>query len=437
MSGIKILTSLHTLPNITSVNTLFFENFLPILRKRTEVKIFWLVYQPDKLDLEKPNNSNEIILDIHNYRNAVDIIKKEKPDLIFANADQGLMDYALSMAGKYLGIPVISGFYSDNILDRSRAKLIQLSLTRFFESSIPTDTENVKKKFMRRGRFFVYKYFFLLKTQQAVKMNFFKIIKEFFILIRAFVNQAQIPFDSRFANDLHWLQSEDLIEILVKAGFQKSSLVVTGNPIYDNVLQKLQNFQPKKISYNKIKVLLITDSLYEHGFWTKVQRDTIVKEIATEISKNKNEMSLTLKIHPSSENISEYRTIIDEIDKSIKIFQQGDIIEFILDTDVVLSFLSSTTALLYGLIARKPIVICNFYDAKNDLFLNKGLALECKESGKLLSVIHESMTKDFANNSKINDFIRSFFYKLDGHAADRICDSIMTLLQNRINTMSK
>ena len=431
MDRLKILTSHHVLPNVKSINTLFFENLLPVLQTKIKIQMIWLVYQPDKLNLSQQKDSDDIILDIHNYKNAVELMEKEKPDIIFAYADSGIIDYALSLAGKFLNIPVVSGFhtYPDQKF-RRRTTILKSIIIRSFDSSIPTDTSTSKKGFMRRGRFFIYKYIFLLRTQRAINMDVLKIIKNFLHLVREYTDQTKIYYDSRFANTLHWLEGESLIEPLVNAGFQKSTLVLTGSPMYDTAFQKLQNYKPSLRKDNKTHVLLVTTSLYEHGFWTRKQRDTVTKEIVTKIHEHKDEVSLIVKIHPSSEVLSDYQSIINPIDPSIPIYQKGSILEFLDDVDVVLSFASgNASAMIYALIARKTIIICNFYNLKDDLFLERGLALECKEPAEIISSIRKVISSNPASNEKVEEFVREFLYKSDGHASERISDAIMTLVE--------
>ena len=431
MQTIKILTSLHTMPNVKSVNTLFFENLLPALRKKIQVHMVWLVYQPKRLNLSLQNDPNITILDIHDYENAVEVIQKENPDIIFADASSGLIDYAISTAGKFLGIPVVSGFYSNLVIKkRSQTKLVKSYLTRFFESSIPTDTTQNQKQFMKRGRFFIYKYLFLLKTQKATKMSIFEILKDFFTLLKIYLTETKYLINSKFANTLHWLEGECMIEPLVKGGFQRSGLVVTGSPMYDGAFKKIRNWRSAVKKDGKIHVLLVTTSLYEHGFWTRKQRDTIVKKLVENISQNKHETSLTIKIHPSSEILSDYQSIIKPIDPSVPIYQTGNILEFLESADVVLSFASgNASAMIYALIARKPIIICNFYNLKDDLFLERGLALECKEPSEIISSIRKVVSSNPASAEKVEGFVREFFYKSDGQASERISDAIMMLVE--------
>ena len=78
MQSIRILIPLHTLPDVKSVTTIFFENLLSVLKTKVNVHIVWLVYTPERIDLTNLNYLNSTVLDIHDYQNAVDVVKKER-----------------------------------------------------------------------------------------------------------------------------------------------------------------------------------------------------------------------------------------------------------------------------------------------------------------------------------------------------------------------
>ncbi len=236
--SLRILALHHTTPDVKSVVTLVFENLLRILSTRTKVHMIWVVYSPDKLDLQKYNNVDTTVLDIHNYKNALEIIEKEKPDLIFATADPNFIDYAFSLAGKKLNIPVVSGLLFRTV-ERSNTQLLRSYFTGFFENSVPSDTAESEKKFMKRGRFFIYKYFFLTKTQKAIEMNPIQIFRNFLMLVKVYLSYTGFQLYPQFANTLHWLDSEYYLEPALKAGFKRSSLVITGNPMYDSIFHKI------------------------------------------------------------------------------------------------------------------------------------------------------------------------------------------------------
>ena len=171
---IKILTILHTLPNVKSYRTLCFERILPYLRSKTDVHITWLVYQPERLKIESQIDPHTSILDIHDFKNAVEVVQQVKPDIIWVAPTLNLPDYALSLAGKHMDIPVVGELVTELMKNTSKFEVSKSYFKKFFESSIPTDVIDSNNKFMRRGRFFLFKYQFVLKTQLAIKMGFLK-----------------------------------------------------------------------------------------------------------------------------------------------------------------------------------------------------------------------------------------------------------------------
>jgi hypothetical protein len=429
MKTVRILIPLHTMPNVKSITTMYVESIIPVMKKRMDVHVIWFVYTPERLCLEKMGNADTTILDIHDFKNSVELIKTAKPDVIFAGSDPGFIDYALASAGKLFHIPVISWFTNNITLDKSHLSLIKSHFTRFFETSVPTDTNQSKKQFMKRGRFFAYKYFFLLKSQMAMKMNFIKIFQEFYMLLRLYTSKSILAgFNSKFANTIHFLENEGLVKQLLDAGYEKSSLVVTGNPIYDNLFLQLKAEKRLTRSNNKIRILLAPSTLYETGHWTRQQRDNIVVEIVKKILEHRDEFDLTIKIHPSTAILEEYRSLIDSIDPSIPVFQKGDVVEFLSDADIEVSF-SSSSAEIFTLLYGKPILICDFYDLKEDVLLDKNLAYRCKNISLLINSIREIISSNPASDQKREDFIRELLYEWDGKAGERVCDEIVNLLK--------
>jgi len=304
---------------------------------------------------------------------------------------------------------------------------------KFFESSVPTDVVDSNNKFMRRGRFFLFKYQFVLKTQLAIKMGFLKIIKSFVsdmnyhLSVSTKLNNLYNP---KFAVDLHFVETKKLVDRLVKNGFERSSLVPTGIPMYDDVFERLENVKVKPNTDGKKKILLVTHAMFEHGFWTRSQRDSLVRGIVSEISKHKNEISLTVKIHPSSELLNDYQKLINPIDDTIPIYKDGDVVEFIKNSDAVIAYSGGST-LVYAIACQKPIIICNFYNVENDIFQEKGVVSECKDKSTIIPLIKEVIESNPITKEKTDDFIEEFFYKLDGRASERIGDTIINLLKIR------
>ena len=300
----------------------------------------------------------------------------------------------------------------------------------FFEGSVPTDVDEKNKKFMRRGRFFLFKYLFVLNTQLATKTKLSTIISNFFTHMYYHLSVYTNLYNPKFSVDLHFVETKKLVDTLIKNGFEKTSLIPTGIPMYDDIFERLEKINYDQKTDGKKRVLLLTHAMYEHGFWTRDQRDSLVSGVVSEISKHKNEMSLTVKIHPSSEQIKDYEELIHPIDKSITIHKDGDVAEYIKNSDVVIAY-SGSSSLVFALAQKKPIIVCNFYDLEADLFQEKGVVLECKNKSMIIPSIEKIFNSNPITDEKIDRFIEEFFYKLDGRASERIGDAILNLLKKR------
>ena len=390
----KILISLHTMPTIRSYKQIILNELIPILKKNIEVKIFWFIYMPEKNNQITSNNIDEVILDIHDFKNAVDVIQKIKPDIIYSSPTNNLPDYALNLAAKYLKIPTIGEIMNDSITDIKSKEILKYLVKGFLSNSVPTDTTTdttEKKQFLRRGRFFIFKYRFLLRTQKVIGISSIKRIKDCFTLVKDTYFEPIRGYNPRFSCTHHFVESELIMKQLIKNGFNKMSLTITGMPVHDplfRIINKNMN-TVKRSSKEKIEILFLTHSLLEHGFQTKEEREYIIKGIINEFTKISDKYNLIVKIHPSSENILDYESIIKPINPEIKIIQKGDIFEYIKNADVVITY-STSTAPKHAILFKKPVIICNFFELKNDPLLLNHLAYDCKKLKELIPIIKKS-----------------------------------------------
>jgi hypothetical protein len=424
LNKLKILAAHHTLSTITSDLTIFFDNLLKHLSTKFDVEFIWLVYMPESLSSNHKTEYNSKIIDIHNINNAMELLKLEKPDIVFAEPTNSLIDYALSLAAKTLLIPVISGFYSDIPIPRKQTTLIYSYFSRFFERTVPTDTSDSDKKFMKRGRFFLYKYIFLLKTQISIKWNFFKIMHNSIKLWYTYITETSYLMNPMFSNTLHWVEGRLMLNRLIETGFAQNSLILTGSPHYDAVFDNLKN---KNFVRNddKIRVLCAPGTLYEHGFWTKQQNELFFITLLEKLSKN-NKIHLTVKIHPSTASFEYYKNLTNNVDQTITVQQKGNFLDYLRNSDIVVTTHSSSTAIIYALLMRIPIVIFNPFNMK-DLFIEHNLAFECKTIEELDSIINNAMFTH-PNEENISKFIDDYLYKVDGKSSERICNAMISLL---------
>ena len=421
------------MPEEVSVITLFFKNLTDYLKTKRKVKMIWLVSQPEKISNIPQENSEDIILDIHDFDNAVDAMKQTKPHLVYCEETYEFRHYASLIAAKFLKIPVFGG-YGAEIPFQIKKKTIWISyFKRFFQSSIPTQKKQ-KKQFMKRGRYFFYKYNFLANTQKAIGQNYKKIIQDFFMFLNFWMrpnslptSAGHVPIDVRFVCDLHWVENKKLFDLLIREGYDKNTLFVTGDPKYDHTIRKIKSIKNRN-KEEEIKVLFVTSNLYEHGFWSKQRRDYVIKNIVKEIIRNKKRVSLKIKIHPTNENILEYQEIINKIDPSIEIIQKGEFLEQLYDSDIVVSFPAGASVCTYTTIARKPLLICNFFNDKW-LFLEKKIATECKDPVNLMQNIEEALKNNPQMLKRIEDFVHESLYKDDGLSSKRFGDELINYLE--------
>jgi len=438
MEDLRIFVIISHMPEEISVITLFLKNLTDYLKTKRKVKMVWLVSQPEKILHVSQEDSEDIILDIHDFDNAVDAMKQTKPHLVYCEEPYEFRHYASLIAAKFLKIPVFGGYGAKIPIEIQQKNMILNYAKRFFQNTVPTE-KNGKKQLMRRGRYFFYKYNFLVNTQKVAGQNYKKIISDFFMFLKNFLrpnsfemSASHVPIDKRFACDLHWVENKKLCDILIKEGYDKNTLFVTGDPKYDHTNKKIKSIKNKKKSNEKIKVLFATTNLYEHGFWNKDKRDYFIQNIVTEITKHKDNLSLKIKIHPTNENIQEYQKIVNKIDPSIQIIQKGEFLEQLDDTDIVVTFPAGASVCTYTTIARIPLMICNFFDDKW-LFLEKEIATECKDPANLMQNIEDALKINPQLSKNIEAFIEESIYKEDGLASQRFGDALINYLENNKN----
>jgi hypothetical protein len=411
----------------TQHNTsIILDSVLPLLRQEFDVEIIWFVFMPERMK-NKSNNSQFNFVEIHDFQNAVDVLKKAKPDIVFDSEFPSLIDIAFDKAAKSLNIPVISRVSSADPERNTKFQFFTSFLPLFFHNSLPYE-ENSKKQFARRGRFFLFKYLFLIRSLRASNFSLLKTIEYFFRTLKWHISITTPFLDVRFANTLHFLENENLVNDMIEKGFSKSSLVVTGNPIYDHAFQKYSKLENTAKIENKIRILFVPMQLYEGGIWTKKQRDHTIIEIIKQISKNKSLFSVIVKLHPTSQRLDEYQSLIHSIDNSIPIYQKGIISDYLDDVDVVVSYGTLYSSLLFSLIAHKPLIICNFFGFKPITKINTNVAWKCTSPTDLVKIINGSLLSYSTNYDKIETYLKDIMYKTDGFAAQRLCNAISNLI---------
>lgn len=431
MKNLRILAIRHFGFQMKNCTTLTIDNILPILNQKFNVTVIWFFYLPEKIEIQISDKNIEIY-DIHDFKNALELLEKTKPDIILDNDYPSLMDLAIDTAAKYLKIPVITRMISTDRDIISAKQLLTTFIPMFFHNKMPFETSD-KQKFMRRGRFFLFKYYFLFKTLIATKMNFIKIIHKLLIVLKWHLTY-NIPYiDARFANTLHFLENKELETEMLSKGFSKSNLIVTGNPIYDATFKKYANHVSVKPK-NPVKILFAPIQYYEGGLWSKKERDETITSIIKSL-KNIQNISIFVKLHPSSQSYDDYEKLIHSIDSSIPIYQEGMITDFIDESDLVVSYGPIISSLTFVLIAKKPLILCNFTNHNYINKIEKDIAWECNESSKLPEIVNNVLNSFNKNDTMIENYLKKIMFAIDGKSSERLCKAIENLVDkhNKVN----
>ncbi len=425
--ALKILIPYPSGHDLKSGITQLFANLVQELSKKDDVKIYRLIVQSRKLSsLPKSDEFNEA-LDIHDFKNALDVLQKIKPDLVYTVPHLEFMNIAFSNAAKHLGIKT-AGLVLFSLDGKLELKSnTRRNLRKTFDTNVPTDTYDSKNLVFGRMQFIFYKFWFMVKTFSAIKYSkFFILPKSFQILFRSFSKNLYVP---ELPLDKHFVLNEMQKETLVNMGFKENSIIVTGHPMYDHAFKK--NIT-KEVDKNKkpINILFAPDTLYEAGIWSKNQRDNAIINIVNTIKQN-SAFSLKVKIHPTSAILDGYKKIIHKIDPTVEIYQKGSLEDFFSETDLLLVYSALTTGLIYTVPYKIPVIVCNLYDDIKDLYglIGSDLVIECKNleslSGLIKNVIENSETLD----QKRDSYVKKFLFKGDGKASKRIANEIFDLVK--------
>jgi CDP-glycerol glycerophosphotransferase (TagB/SpsB family) len=133
----------------------------------------------------------------------------------------------------------------------------------------------------------------------------------------------------------------------------------------------------------------------------------MIEETITSLNKFHKKTSLVIKIHPTSENYTEYKQLLEKFE-NIHLSQKDDIIDLISKSDVIITPVTSTAAII-ALIMNKPIIIWNYFHVEQDSLLRTDAALECKSISELNNCLDSAESFREKNAEKINKLIDENF----------------------------
>ena len=425
----KILVINDGFPHNNNRTTIFFNNIIPHLSKLIEVKVYWLITDDygRRHDVIFPQYEHLFMSD---FKNAIEVCEKIKPNTIYHLVGWHIVDYAFMIAKEKLKIPSFSigeGYSENDHFDEveSNKSIFSEYFRQFFETKSFQDQNDIKKS---RGMNFIKKTLFLIKTIKTVNRSWVKTIPimwEFFQIGRQQEKKGFHKF-SKFGADIIFAENMSQVESLVIGGIKRENIVIVGSPVFDNAFTKRKQLS-KKIN-NKLNILFITaniSGIQGKSKWTKSKRNQMAKELADRFDNAPNR-TLTIKIHPISENYKEYENILESF-KNVNLSQIDDIVDLLEKSDIVITPCTSTAATI-ALVMKKPIIIWNHFQVMGDLFLRKGFALECKNKDEIEHCLENVKEFTDQNKEKIDKFVKEEYG--DGNATQRIVMELEKWIKN-------
>ena len=383
------------------------QSLLDALRRRTEVKELWIVHEGGSF-----SRTFEDHIDVYNafsFCDGTEIIRILRPDLVIISNDYEYLQRSILKATSAKGIPTVD-------LLASAFGLIELD-----EGHNKRKVIGSLQLLKDHPRNILRRHLFLLKTLfrsgYSLGYIFNSTIKDIYLPL--------ISWTPRYGfggGDLNIVSTPEWENLLIKNGIDRDKIVVSGDISMDNIHFRLANIirDPGKNRRGKIEILFLTSPMVEHGLWTQDMRKEVITRVVSAIRGQLNHANLTLKIHPTSENLNVYEQLLTPIDPSIEVIQKADLLSLINNSDSIVSF-GHSSAILEALLLRKPVFLMNIFNenrAKN-FFLKESVVIECNTIEDLMANIKNKTYSNSSNSQEIDNFISKHAYIFDGKCSER------------------
>jgi len=430
-SVLKILVVNDVIPDIKNRTTILFKNIVPLIKKKLDVKVFWIITD-NYGERTKVTDPNYEVFYLSDYKNAREILEKIKPDLCYHLAGANVPDYAFMLVERHLKIPnfglvdVLSGEGGSYFREEVSGQRVFLERVRQFFEKKNVDYDNGIKT--TRGKNFLKKCLFLIRTLRSIGKSNLEANIELLELIKLFNDTPTGEFNKKFYCDLMFAETSAGIDFLVKSGLKRENIRAVGNPVFHTAFEKREQIPLK--DNNKLNILFITANLASgqgKSNFSKSRRNKMIEETITSLNKFHKKTSLVIKIHPTAENYTEYKQLLEKFE-NIHLSQKDDIIDLINKSDVIITPVTSTAAII-ALIMNKPIIIWNYFHIEQDLLLRTDTALECKNISELNNCLDSAESFREKNAEKINKLIEANLSY--GNPSQIITNEILNFLKSR------
>ena len=246
----------------------------------------------------------------------------------------------------------------------------------------------------------------------------------------------------RFLPDKIAIMDQYAERAMLAEGFDKSRLVITGNPYFDDLEGKVRNFTEQEKSDIRLRIGLNADVLlfYAANAWEKeasklgywdLDNINIVNEFIAGLPKEEREKyGMVVKLHPRvpQEDLERIKKAIEEdSEKRIVLVSEIHPQNLILSTDLTLTPFS--TLGIEAVLMRKPCISMQPNLKGNDYlsFLTNNQVIPVGYTTKdCMSLVRRAFVdKDFREKELID---QSSNFKTDGKATERVINLIYQLL---------
>jgi UDP-N-acetylglucosamine:LPS N-acetylglucosamine transferase len=428
MNEITILIPNARSPNFEGTETVQIKNIINEINKKNKTKIIWVIFQPSKTQVKE--NEREQIINFSDYGNAVEILNKFNPDLVITETEFFSQSIAFVLAAKFKKIPVVTycfvSYVNTNLIINIKSRLRLLFSKKVFGEITELEKKSLDTSMIQ---FNIRKLRFISKTLKEIKYNkihiYFSIIS---FILKQFFSTSLVPVEKQIEGKLNLCSNTKWKEYLEKNNFEKSTIVVTGDPYLDQLFIKFKNSKPvQNIETNKIKILFCTSPMNEHGYVSKNEEDKIILKTIDNILKNTN-FELGIKIHPSTSSKEEYEKLIN--DRKIPIYQKEKLTEKLEQFDVMITY-GASSAILNAIMLKKPVVFLDVFSyTKNlNLFYDKLISIKCTNLDEISQKIMFSINNEIKEEN-YNEYIKQHLEKFDGNSAIRASNAIMDVLKD-------
>ena len=423
---ITILIPIMRPPNATSVDVKAVNKIIEKLKEKIEVRQIWIIFQNTKFKIQ---NLNDIeVIHFEEFKNAVEVIEKFQPDVILFDGELTILSVAFALAGKKKEIPTVGTFFIPEI-EKAESRWvknrIQMILAKKAFTQVKIDSELDES---RAINFLFREYKFLLRTIKKMNFNLFELIK-------FLITYPRVQLFSRFHIAHHKINEPTLTlcstiswkDKLVKQGFDEKKIKVIGTPLYDNLFDKPKDIDFKHTNLEKIKILFCTSSMHEHGIWSKEIEDGLIKNTINKLNEHEDYL-VSLKIHPVTSSIDEYRKLIKETKLDVKLYQKESFLELIKEYDVIITY-GPSSIVHECVLLRKPIVLLQLInDSLTESMYDEDTINICKNLDNIFNDINDAQNKTI-NQTIRNESVEKMIGKFDGECSERAVNEILKVIR--------